>query len=1115
MDVPNRSSQANVASRTNGARATPWARGADWAVGVVAAVLLLISLSGWLYHRAQLADIAAEHLRLQVTGPAKLRKGMTNQFVATTTSVMGEPVSAQVDFSLYAPDGKRLMGHKEKTDQQGRLRISIPADLVVPDGSKMEVIADNEDREQILARLLSEPVLYATRLTLDKPAYRPGETIHYRSLTLSRFGLKADRDVALQFEILDPAGTPVEDLRSDIVGRRGLAGGRFTIPDGIPGGRYTLAARSPQGVFPEARETFVIRRYRLPRLVTRLEFARRGYLAGEVVTAEFSAHRAHGGPAAGARLGILATVDGKVIYQREAEASELGSLDVEFSLPEEIRKQEGRLVVVVDDGGVRETLTEAIPINSGKTKVEFYPEGGHLVAGLQNRVYFAARDHFGEPVDIRGRVVDSQGRPVAMIQTTHRGMGAMGIVPALGEEYRLQFEGSTDLEELPRLPRVSSEQEVSLNTGIGVFDAGKPLQFNVRAATAGLPLVASAWCRGVPAGQQAFVTKVDANPVEIALDNEVAGVIRLTIYDYRSSPPRAVAERLVYRRSSRSLEVKVSQNGGQLLPGETVDVSLSVTNELGRPTPATLAASIVDDAHSSLSAAPAMRPATYFLLATEIEDPNRLNDVDFYLSEDSEAAVALDLLLGTQGWRRFLEDKLREVEKEGRHDEQLLRLAALGARANPPAMFDNLIELHQRYKENLDTYRAKRTRTSETLTTLSFFGGAGLVVLVAMLNLLNIASGARLWAPAIGVATICLIIGGIWMNPKLLKSAPDGSVPYVPFDLETHGQPPAETPENKDANATGEGSREDAATEHTKSHTPLDGVSSTGEDGKTRINLRLPERPTNARVIIDAHDGNGRLGWGQSELAVHLPLELMPIVPSEVTVGDRIDLPLAVANNTDERLLVELDVEHGSLVRSDHDARDRLEVEPQCRGRQSLSLEVIGRAGTCELTFRGAAGQLSDEVASRLTVVPPESSDSGSRALVGDEACPVQLSTQLDKTTAVWGTTLMLSVKLINLTDTEQPTTAAVLGLPAGLEVRTEHLARLRQIGTIDYYQTGPRKLVLYLRKLAPNQEVELNVELIAAIPGKYTGPASRVYLNTPTRLEHWNEPLSVEITCD
>ena len=49
------------------------------------------------------------------------------------------------------------------------------------------------------------------------------------------------------------------------------------------------------------------------------------------------------------------------------------------------------------DGGTVETATKTIPILLQTMDVSIYPEGGDLVAGLPNRVYFEGRHRLKSP----------------------------------------------------------------------------------------------------------------------------------------------------------------------------------------------------------------------------------------------------------------------------------------------------------------------------------------------------------------------------------------------------------------------------------------------------------------------------------------------------------------------------------------------------------------------------------------------------------------------------------------------------------------------------------------------------------------------------------------------
>jgi len=57
------------------------------------------------------------------------------------------------------------------------------------------------------------------------------------------------------------------------------------------------------------------------------------------------------------------------------------------------------------------------------------------------------------------------------------------------------------------------------------------------------------------------------------------------------------------------------------------------------------------------------------------------------------------------------------------------------------------------------------------------------------------------------------------------------------------------------------------------------------------------------------------------------------------------------------------------------------------------------------------------------------------------------------------------------------------------------------------------REVVLYWRALKAEERVDLPISLIAAIPGTYTGPASRAYLYYTDEHKHWIDGLEARIT--
>src|SRR5262249_10995733 len=140
---------------------------------------------------------------------------------------------------------------------------------------------------------LARPV-YVTHLVTDKPLYKPGETVRFRSLTLDRSTLQPPAyEMHLRFQLRDPsdAKTPLGDvngrLRSgtkpvlgpDQKPLRGIAVGEYDLNPEAPGGEYKLDLLefvNGREVLIETRK-FIVNRYVPDVFEKKLEFDGKSY----------------------------------------------------------------------------------------------------------------------------------------------------------------------------------------------------------------------------------------------------------------------------------------------------------------------------------------------------------------------------------------------------------------------------------------------------------------------------------------------------------------------------------------------------------------------------------------------------------------------------------------------------------------------------------------------------------------------------------------------------------------------------------------------------------------------------------------------------------------------
>ena len=107
---------------------------------------------------------------------------------------------------------------------------------------------------------------------------------------------------------------------------------------------------------------------------------------------------------------------------------------------------------------------------------------------------------------------------------------------------------------------------------------------------------------------------------------------------------------------------------------------------------------------------------------------------------------------------------------------------------------------------------------------------------------------------------------------------------------------------------------------------------------------------------------------------------------------------------------------------------------------------------------------------------------------------------------------LLSAIGLLHGPDKTIPTPIAIIGIPGGLEVRHDQLKELVKSGAVDAYEVIGRDVVLYWRAMKGGAGVDVPLSLVAAIPGTYSGPASRAYLYYTDEHKCWADPMKVTI---
>ena len=283
---------------------------------------------------------------------------------------------------------------------------------------------------------------------------------------------------------------------------------------------------------------------------------------------------------------------------------------------------------------------------------------------------------------------DGSTKKVADIATTHEGRGRSSRFKTYhSRSYKLVVtKPLLENREYP-LPKVSSLPKagiISMETSS--FTTGTPIDLTVDGSPGAWKVVL--FKDDVALDKKGLVLKGTPQPVSLHPPAEGLGdgVLRVTLFADPETESLPVAERLLFRRPEYYVNVTFTPKTGlHVVPRQHVEVEVKTTavylgeqrdvHKKEHPIEAVVGLRVTDlsklDLVERRKRAPTMSVAKY--LERHVAE---LNDPEAYMRSEEH----MDLLLGTQGWRRFAYKNITTFMEEVSADEALTakRLALLG-----------------------------------------------------------------------------------------------------------------------------------------------------------------------------------------------------------------------------------------------------------------------------------------------------------------------------------------------------------------------------------------------------------------------------------------------------
>lgn len=280
--------------------------------------------------------------------------------------------------------------------------------------------------------------------------------------------------------------------------------------------------------------------------------------------------------------------------------------------------------------------------------LQFFPEGGSSIAGVNGIIAFKANYSNGLPAAITGKIVDQAGNTVTTIKTEHDGMGVFLLEPVAGNTYKAQWKDAANKTYETALPGVLTE---GLN--LSISNAPGKKNFTIRRSQASGGRFIKGYIVATMQQNLVYMASVNLENTTAAAGNiptvELpSGILTVTVFDsswiavaericfvnnldYRFEPEAGFASLSFSKRSANMLSVFVPA-------GIRANLSLSVTD----------GASQTDSSDNIISR---------LLLTSDIKGD--IYRAHYYLSDTTQTIVNhLDLVMLTHGWRRIKWDDL-------------------------------------------------------------------------------------------------------------------------------------------------------------------------------------------------------------------------------------------------------------------------------------------------------------------------------------------------------------------------------------------------------------------------------------------------------------------------
>lgn len=318
---------------------------------------------------------------------------------------------------------------------------------------------------------------------------------------------------------------------------------------------------------------------------------------------------------------------------------------LKFNIPDNLEKS--AVTITSDQQDKKFVKTIYTPTVNDKMDVQFFPEGGHLLAGQLQSVVFKAVGVDGKGRNVEGEIFDAQNELVSEFSTEFNGMGRFNFLAAKGESYYAMV---YDLDDSTQTVKVNLPTAIDTGCSIKAVLDRNNLIYQILVTenidTNKIGVVLHSRGKIVNSSLLGSSSKMKRVPLRTLQE----GILTITIVDVTDNAFTPIAERLVFI-PPKTTNTTLTPDKPAYSTRAKVNIDLEVLDADSKPLEGSYGVSVTD--RNTVDPTLIRDNILSNLLLTSdlqgyVEEPAK------YFTDNLNADMTnRDLLMLTQGWKRF------------------------------------------------------------------------------------------------------------------------------------------------------------------------------------------------------------------------------------------------------------------------------------------------------------------------------------------------------------------------------------------------------------------------------------------------------------------------------